>query len=107
MSISASATSYLPSKSDATRKPELGVYPTCTVTPLASKKPWRCAAHNGRFQPPSNVMTRISRGEGGRGASCAFAPVANANSAAEANAAKDRRVMACAAAGAVAPNRED
>src|ERR1700692_1622121 len=35
--------------------------------PFASKYPWRCAAHSGTFQPPSNAITdkRVGGSEGG------------------------------------------
>src|SRR5436190_21264207 len=56
--------SDLPSKSDWIRNGEVGVYESCTATPFASKKPCRCAAQIGRFQPPSNAMTRSEVGGG-------------------------------------------
>src|SRR5437016_4984517 len=65
--------SDLPSKSDWIRNAEVGVYESCTATPFASKKPCRCAAQIGRFQPPSKAMTRSEVGAGVDVGDCACA----------------------------------
>src|SRR5512135_270652 len=58
LSKPAIAMSNRPSTSPLISAIELGVNDSDTATPCAAKKPWRCAAQIGRFQPPSKAITR-------------------------------------------------
>ena len=72
---------------------ELGVKLSATLTPLSSKKPWRCAAQIGRLWPPSNAMTRSGLGGAAAGAGWAAAGPTIAASARPASAAMRRNAM--------------
>src|SRR5678815_5246589 len=64
--------------SPLTSAPELGVYESSTAMPCCSKKPWRCAAQSGRFQPPAKATTRTVVRLSGCGCARAIAHAAHA-----------------------------